>query len=58
MCFGYPETFARKTLVAGFHVITSLLRDDDVPKVENFPQVEITMTYGSPHAKEPEQGGG
>ena len=43
--FGHPETFLRYTLVARFQVVTTLLRDHDRPAIENFPSVEVTVTY-------------
>jgi hypothetical protein len=45
--FGAPESVVRHSLVAGFHVRTQLLRDHDDPRVENFPNIEITMQFES-----------
>lgn len=54
MTYGDPETFVRKSLVAGVDIETSLLRDHDNPQIENFPKIDFTVTL-SPSRPPPQE---
>jgi len=45
LMFGQPETMLRRTVFAALDVMIELLRDHDYPRIENFPDVNISMEY-------------
>lgn len=48
LMFGHPQTVLRRTLVASVDVLTELLRDHDSPKIENFPEINISVDFRMP----------
>jgi hypothetical protein len=45
LMFGQPETMLRRTVFAALDVMIELLRDHDSPRIENFPDLSISIDY-------------